>query len=159
MSFLLVLINLFMWFRLRSSSHYEEWINRQVIFTATSNTGLFHLKIASKRSCLTSRCEETIKAFLTVATVIANISFLFQDWLQTLCLCVPSLKMMLRWTRAQWAPSSTTPMPGTGGTRSYRSEWFLQRSTTRAFLSCMVLHSRTISNPKRKMTFWKTFYC
>ena len=96
MSFLLVWINLLMWFRLRSSSHYEEWINRQVILTATSNTDLFHLKIASKRNCLTPRCEETIKAFLTVATVIANIvllimSFLFKDLSQTLSCNVISI--------------------------------------------------------------------
>ena len=83
MSFLLVWINLFIWFRLRSSSHYEEWINRQVILTATSNTDLFHLKIACKRIFLTPRCEETIKAFLTVATVIANIVLLVISFLSS----------------------------------------------------------------------------
>ena len=83
MSFPLVWINLFIWFRLRSSSHYEEWINRQVILTATSNTDLFHLKIACKRIFLTPRCEETIKAFLTVATVIANIVLLVISFLSS----------------------------------------------------------------------------
>ena len=83
MSFLLVWIILFIWLRLRSSSHYEEWINRQVILTATSNTDLFHLKIACKRIFLTPRCEETIKAFLTVATVIANIVLLVISFLSS----------------------------------------------------------------------------
>ena len=119
------------------------------------NQGIPHCGHGDRKHC-------AISHILSILTNIV-LSCHFYSWIDYKhCVYVfPPWKCSLRWTRAQWAPSSTTPMPGTGGTRSCRSEWFLQRSTTRAFLSCMVLGAPcstamwwyTISNPKPKWHF------